>query len=281
MAERKSIQTVKSYGDGIRGYIHWSKDAGHEADLSRSTVRAFVTHLLDTGSAGATAKARQVALRRLSAWLLEEEEIKKDDLLGLKPPKIDKPVIDPLSDNELRALIKACAGTRLTDRRDEAIVRFMFETGVRAGEVLALGVGDIDLKAGTAVIRRGKGGKGRIVPFGPEAGLAIDRYLRRARSLHPRASTPALWLGQGSGGFGYDALNRALKRRAEIAGIPNFHPHRMRHTAAHRWLAAGGSEGGLMTVAGWSSPDMLMRYTAARATDRANAEAKGLNLGEL
>jgi integrase/recombinase XerD len=34
-------------------------------------------------------------------------------------------------------------------------------------------------------------------------------------------------------------------------------------------------------VAGWSSPDMLMRYTAARAADRANAEAKGLNLGEL
>jgi hypothetical protein len=55
----------------------------------------------------------------------------------------------------------------------------------------------------------------------------------------------------------------------------------MRHTAAHRWLAAGGSEGGLMAVAGWTRPDMLMRYTKAQAASRAAAEARTLNLGEL
>ncbi|MGI9084727.1 MAG: tyrosine-type recombinase/integrase [Aeromicrobium sp.] len=280
-AERKSPQTIKSYGDGIRGYIRWCQETSREADLSRDSVRAFVNHLLDAGAAPATAKSRQLALRRLSAWLLEEDEIPADALAGMKPPKIDKTIIDPLTDDQLRALIKACAGTDLRDRRDEAIVRFMFETGARAGEVVALTLDDLDLKAGTAIIRRGKGGKGRIVPFGSETGLAIDRYIRRARSRHSRASSPALWLGERGRGFTYGALNRTLKLRAERAGIANFHPHRMRHTAAHRWLAAGGSEGGLMTVAGWSSPDMLMRYTAARAADRANAEAKGLNLGEL
>ena len=36
-----------------------------------------------------------------------------------------------------------------------------------------------------------------------------------------------------------------------------------------------------MAVAGWSRPDMLMRYTPARAEDRAAAEARTLNLGEL
>ncbi len=55
----------------------------------------------------------------------------------------------------------------------------------------------------------------------------------------------------------------------------------MRHTAAHRWLGAGGSETGLMAVAGWARPDMLLRYTRAQASARAAVEARTLNLGEL
>jgi hypothetical protein len=52
-------------------------------------------------------------------------------------------------------------------------------------------------------------------------------------------------------------------------------------SAAHRWLAKGGSEGGLMAVAGWSAPDMIMRYTKARASERAATEARSLNLGDI
>ena len=69
--------------------------------------------------------------------------------------------------------------------------------------------------------------------------------------------------------------------RAEMAGVKGFHPHMLRHTAAHRWLAKGGSEGGLMAVAGWTRPDMLLRYTKAQASARAAEEAQRLNLGEL
>lgn len=60
-----------------------------------------------------------------------------------------------------------------------------------------------------------------------------------------------------------------------------FHPHVLRHTAASRWLAAGGTEGGLMAVAGWSRRDMIDRYTKATAEQRAADEARGLRLGEL
>ncbi|WP_244269107.1 tyrosine-type recombinase/integrase [Mycobacterium parascrofulaceum] len=72
-----------------------------------------------------------------------------------------------------------------------------------------------------------------------------------------------------------------FQRRTELAGIEGFHPHLMRHTAASRWLAADGSEGGLMAVAGWSTRDMIDRYTRGTAADRAAAEARNLNLGEL
>ena len=94
-------------------------------------------------------------------------------------------------------------------------------------------------------------------------------------------SSPALWLGDRGKDFSYDALHKTLRNRADAAGIAGFHPHRMRHTAAHRWLSAGGSESGLMAVAGWTRPDMLMRYTKAQASARAADEARRLNLGEL
>lgn len=61
-------------------------------------------------------------------------------------------------------------------------------------------------------------------------------------------------------------------------GLP---PHKLRHTAAHRWLAAGGSESGLMAIAGWTRTDMLVRYTRAHASERAEQEAARLNLGAL
>lgn len=78
----------------------------------------------------------------------------------------------------------------------------------------------------------------------------------------------------------YDALHKTLGERARAAGIEGFRPHRLRHTPAHRWLPTGGSEGGLMAVAGWTRPDMLLRHTRAQASARAAAEARAPGLGD-
>ena len=285
-AERKSPQTLKAYSDGVRYFLAWCSE--RDADpMSRATLNLWVSELLDGGAAAATARARQLAVRRFAAWLAEEGEIPADPFLGVKSPKLDERVVEPLTDDELRALIKACTPPKgaeprvaLRHRRDEAIVRLMLETGLRAGEVTALEVGDVDLATGLLTVRRGKGGKGRVVPIGPDATLALDRYLRLRRG-HRLAEGSDLWLGDRGKRFTYDALHKTLRERADAAGVQGFHPHKLRHTAAHRWLAAGGSESGLMAVAGWTRPDMLMRYTKAQASARAAEEARKLNLGEL
>lgn len=285
-ADRKSPQTLKAYGDGVRYYLAWCESQA-VAPLARSSIRSWIASLLDGGSAPSTARARQLAVRRFTAWLEDEGEIDADPFLGVKAPKLDTQVVEPLTEDELRALLKACipakGATRaeaMRDRRDEAIIRLMFETGARAGEVVAMELADVDAQTSTAVIRRGKGGKGRVIPLSPNAILAIDRYLRHRRE-HRLAESEHLWLGDRGKQFRYDGLHKSLKMRAERAGIERFHPHMLRHTAAHRWLKAGGSEGGLMAVAGWTRPDMLMRYTKAQASSRAADEAKRLNLGEL
>ena len=130
------------------------------------------------------------------------------------------------------------------------------------------------------MIRRGKGGKARRVPFGPRTAAAIDRY-QRTRRRHRLATSDALWLGQNGKEFGYYALRDMLNYRAGRAGITDMHPHLLRHVAADRWLTAGGSEGGLMAVAGWSRSDMLRRYTKTRAEARAADEARQLGLGDI
>lgn len=88
-AERKSPQTVKVYGDGVRAFLRWCDTQERQAVLDRPTVTGFVAALLDAGAEPATARSRHLALRRFSAWLLEEGEQDTDELLSVKPPKID------------------------------------------------------------------------------------------------------------------------------------------------------------------------------------------------
>jgi integrase len=129
-------------------------------------------------------------------------------------------------------------------------------------------------------VTRGKGGKGRIVVVGPQTAASLDRYLR-VRRTHRLASTPQLFLGGGDQGLGYHGLRVALLARAQQAGVEGFHLHRMRHSFASRWLASGGTEGGLMATAGWSSREMVDRYARHTASERAHAEARRLQLGDL
>ena len=82
-------------------------------------------------------------------------------MLSVKPPRLDQRAVAGLSDDELRRLLKACDGSDLSDKRDKAMVTLFAETGLRASELLGLTVADLDLSTSTAVVRRGKGGKGR------------------------------------------------------------------------------------------------------------------------
>ena len=187
----RSRATVELYVGGVRVFLRWCAASSVAPELTKDAVNAFITDLLDSGAQPATAVARQKALRQYSKWLAAEGECKDDPLLGLARPQQMTKVTDALDDDQLRALVHACSGRGLLDRRDEAIMRLMAETGVRAGELLALHVDDIDLDRGSAVVRKAKGGKQRRVPFGPKTVAALDRYLR-ARRASPSAR---LWIG--------------------------------------------------------------------------------------
>jgi site-specific recombinase XerC len=87
--DRKSPATLKGYGEGVRAYLAWCEDQG-SPPLERGTVRGWVAHRLDAGAKPATARARQLAVRRFTAWLADEGEIDADPFIGVKPPVLGK-----------------------------------------------------------------------------------------------------------------------------------------------------------------------------------------------
>jgi len=279
-AAHKSPKTVTTYTAGVASFLKWCERTGTPPELTKVNAQGWVADLLGDGAEAKTADTWLGGLKRFSAWLSDERELPSDPLVRMPAPKLDQKVIEPLTADELKQLLKVCHGTSFRDRRDEAILRLMTETGMRANEVIGLQASDLDLSRGLVVVYRGKGGKGRIVPFGPQTATVLDRYLRMRRQ-HADPGDTQLFVGAQRKSFSYWGLAKTMRDRAKAAGIEGFHLHRMRHTAATRWLAAGGSEGGLMAVVGWSSRQMLDRYTRATASERAAAEARALNLGDL
>lgn len=281
-AGRKSAQTVKTYTDGARAFATWASEQGIAAQATRRNLDAFSVYLREVkGNTDATISSRQLAVRRLADWWGKEDPTCPSHLANYSPIRAKAPVMEPLSEAELKALIAACKpSTDLFNARDEALIRLMAETGLRASEAADLLLADVNLAQGQALVRSGKGGKARSVGFGPQTAQSIARYLRY-RAKHPLATTQRLWLGTRGRTFTYDGLHRALSTRARAAGIERFHPHLLRNTFAHRWLEAGGSHTALMAQGGWTSLEMVNRYAKFHENSRAIAEAQRINLGDV
>lgn len=292
-AERKSKGTIRLYLWCVNSFAEWCKSRGREVRLDQDAYRAYSAHLVEQDNAPTYIRTIQNGLRQFSAWLADEGETDGNLLASTRLAKGDAPAVQPYSEDELRALLDTCKPGKdahrgtiraqqnlMIARRDEAVIRLLSETMIRANELMSLTVDAVDISKGVALVVRGKGGKGRFVPFGSQTARALDRY-KRERRAHRLADTPALWLGANSNGWSYPSLWLMIGRRAEQAGVPAAHPHRFRHTGATRWLKSGGSEGGLMAIAGWSNREMMARYVRATASERALDESRDLNLGDL
>ena len=152
-------------------------------------------------------------------------------------------------------------------------MRVLADSGMRRGELAGLTVGDVHLEGAGLILLRGetsKGNRDRLVPLSREAVAAMDRYLR-LRHSHPHAHEPWLWLGK-RGRLSDSGILQVVERRGRQAGVPGLHPHRFRHTFAHRGQRGGMSASSLMAIGGWKDPAMLARYGRSAAAELAVAE---------
>jgi integrase len=209
-------------------------------ELDGAAVSEFVLRESGRSSVG-SAKCMVTRLRALLRFLHVEGEL-EHALAGAVPSVASwrlASLVKALDARSVARLLLSCDRRTRVGRRDFAILTLLSRLGLRAGEVAALRLGDVDWRAGELLVR-GKGSRQERLPLPVEVGETLAGWLSRGRAgcesvfLFTRLRAP-------HGGLSAGAVSQVVRRACRRAGLPMVGAHRLRHTAATEMLRAGGS----------------------------------------
>lgn len=266
---RKQESTITIYQRSIRSLISviGNKDV---SDVTRDDIREWIL-TRNRQVSPTTTKIEYSAMRVFFHWLVDEEEISKSPCDRVVIPK-EKDVPPPVyTTDEILSLLDAAKrhGSKFEQVRNTAIILLLLDCGMRRSEIAGCQVDDLDLDSRILLLRETKTGEPRVVPFGAKTALALDRYLR-ARNRHSSYYLGSLWLAK-RGPLTGSGIGQFLKELGIDAGISGVRPHRFRHTFAHQASLNGMQMNDLMSIAGWKSVQMVVRYGRSAAVERAIA----------
>lgn len=275
----KSPKTIATYSEAVRSYQAWAASHAIErlSQITTTSVREWLVSLRESGRSSSTVFNRHAGFRSFMRWCIEEMLLEDNPVSSISPPPIAEVPVPVLRPEQLKALLKTTDGPGFDEVRDAAMLRLLIDTGMRRKECAGLSTADIDLDQDVAVVL-GKGNRIRGCPFGVRTAKALRRYLR-IRAIHAHADSPKLWLGR-RGPLGDEAIRFVVKRRARQAGIDErVFVHQLRHTWAHEALQRM-NESDVQRLGGWRARDMLARYGASGADERARNAYRQHSLGD-
>ncbi len=141
---------------------------------------------------------------------------------------------------QVQCLLASCDSSTRTGRRDIAILTMLVRLGMRAGEVAALRLDDIDWRAGEIVVR-GKGKCTERLPLPTDVGGAVAAYLHHHRPTSAQGRTVFVRIKAPHRALSSQGVSQAVAAAARRAGLGRIHAHRLRHTAATQMLRTGAS----------------------------------------
>jgi site-specific recombinase XerD len=212
--------------------------------LGRSDISSFLLRHAHSMSPG-TAKLMVTAFRSFFRFLLQRGEIEID--LAASVPTVANwrlsTVPKYLTPREIQTVLGACNQETPTGRRDYSILLLVARLGLRAGEVVALNLQDVDWRAGEITVP-GKGLVHDRMPLPVDVGQALAAYLRRDRPRPCESRRVFIRMKAPRRGFANPSTLSTIVRRAlERAGLepPVKGAHLLRHSLATEMLHQGGS----------------------------------------
>ncbi|MDJ0962206.1 MAG: site-specific tyrosine recombinase XerD [Acidimicrobiia bacterium] len=257
-----AANTLMAYRRDLSAYRSFLEARGvHEP--AGDDVAAFVAALHEQGLATATIARRLAAVRGLHRFLVAEELADEDPTLLVETPRRGAALPKALTVDEATRLVEAPDVSTGLGVRDRALLEFLYATGARVSEAVAMELTDLDLEESTALVT-GKGSKQRLVPIGRHAIAALERYLPVRVDLRGDRSDPgAVFLNARGGALSRQGVYQIVRKYARVADIDprRVSPHVLRHSAATHMVEGGGDLRTIQEILGHASISTTQIYT--------------------
>lgn len=266
-----AANTLASYRRDLARYTALLAGAGLTslAQVRPAHVSEFAARLREGDDEhpplAASSAARAVsAVRGLHRFAVRHGLTPADPAREVKPPTPPRRLPKAIDVADVARLLDAAGlGDGPLALRDRALLEFLYGTGARISEAVGCAVDDVDLDAGSALLR-GKGGRGRVVPVGGYARRAAEAYLVRARPALASAGRGSglLFLNSRGGPLSRQSAWAILRQAAERAQLTaSVSPHTLRHSFATHLLDGGADVRAVQELLGHASVATTQVYT--------------------
>lgn len=273
LAERNySPNTVEMNLWALRTFLAWAqeRDLDHPSQITKPILESYQRWLYRYRKADGqplgvtTQRTRLGSVQRFFAWLCKENLLHANPAADLDlPRKPHRPLPKALSLEEVQSLLAMPDITDPLGVRDRAMLEVLYATGIRRTELVRLDLADIDLVGLTLRVRKGKGGKDRVVPLGVRAAQWIKTYLELTRPrLETSLQEQALFLSGYGGRLTSPHVGNWVARTIKAAGIGRLGScHLLRHSCATHMLENGADIRFIQQLLGHARLDTTAIYT--------------------